>query len=93
VCCDADARLYWGWRYVVEEVLGLCGGMEKKGEGFRSRAQYIRPSLVDSFVYSASGLSVVGADVSLRDERRPVQPKANPRVNPLTQDESGITVA
>ena len=71
---------------MVEEVLELCGGMEEEGEGFRSRARIIfAGSVVDSFVYGASGRSVVGEDVSLGDERPLVQPQSkSPHLKRIT---------
>lgn len=54
---------------MVEGVLGLCGGMEEEGEGPGARTQkYIAGSVVDSFVYDASGISVVASMSHYRDE-------------------------
>ena len=54
---------------MVEGVLGLCGGMEEEAEGPGARTQkYIVGSVVDSFVYDASGLSVVASMSHYRDE-------------------------
>ncbi len=55
------------WRCVVEEIL-VCGGMEEEAEGPGARTQkYIAGSVVDSFVYDASGLSVVASMSQYRD--------------------------
>ena len=72
---------------VVEEVLELCGGMEEEGEGSRSRARIIfAGSVVDSFVYGASGLSVVGEGcLTFGDERWLVLPQSkSPHLKRIT---------
>jgi hypothetical protein len=64
---------------VVEEVLDCVEEWKRREKAFEAGPQkYIASSVVDSFVYGASGLSVVGEHVSLQDERRPVQAQANP---------------
>jgi hypothetical protein len=74
---------------VVEEVLDCVEEWKRREKAFEAGPKIIfARSVVDSFVYGASGLSVVGEDVSFRDERRPMQPKANP----LTQHESGSAI-
>src|SRR5579862_7500121 len=51
--------------------------MEEEGGGFEAGPEIIfAGSVVDSFVYDASGRSVVGEDVSPGDERQLVQPES-----------------
>ena len=55
---------------MVEEVLDCVEEWKRREKAFEAGTQkYIASSVVDSFVYRANGLSVVGEDVSLRDER------------------------
>ena len=57
--------------------------MEEEGEGFEAGTQnYIAGSVVDSFVYDASGPSVVASMSHFRDEAGVAD-----HSNPLTQNE------
>jgi hypothetical protein len=57
VCCDADARLDWGWRYVVEEVLKLCGGMERREKAFEAGPNIFAQALLTRLFTALVGLA------------------------------------